>query len=142
MSSKENGTLDFDQFWEEWSPEEDPYLRKPIIIRGKEYHLTVDVEFNLLRRLAQADTSDIGVMKNLVDRLYGEGSFSQWIEDGLKLRQLPIILAWSMARIQGMDITFEEVATQLKEVFAGGKKLILSGDIGAQLRADSSPPTE
>lgn len=134
--SEENTTLDFDAFWAGHVEDPKNDLQKRVKILGEYYTLTSDVPFALMVQAMGTDSDDIEGMTMLVDELYGEGVLDQWLEKGMSLAQLPIIMAWSIARIQGRDLSFEEVASQLKE-FLGGKAPASSKGTGLPLNRAS-----
>lgn len=117
-----NGTLDFDQFWGEYTQTPEGATEERVKILGEYYSLTVDVPMSLLVRSMTTDSGDVQGMSEIVDEMYGEGTLATWMEKGLSLKQLPIICAWSIARIQGRDMSFAEVAAQLKDFLGGDGK--------------------
>lgn len=134
----EDSTIDFDQFWEGYS---EGIPAEKIQIMGMTIQLRMDIPLKLLIQMGSTDSRDLSSMTELLSKLYGNEVFNQLLDKGLSLPQLPILMAWSIARIQGMEITFEEVAKQLKEVIRG-KVLTSSNGIGHQLRVDSVATTE
>jgi hypothetical protein len=139
-SVEEKDTLDFDQFWASHVADPKANLQKRVKILGEYYTLTVDIPFELLIQAMATDSNDIEGMSMLVDELYGEGVLQTWLDKGMSLAQLPIIMAWSIARIQGRDLTFEQVAEQLQE-FLGGKGKTSSKRTGPPLNRASRRAT-
>jgi hypothetical protein len=137
---EENGTLDFDQFWADHLEKPDTETTKKIKIFGEYYTLIVDIPFSLLIQTMNTDSNDMVGMSQLVDQLYGEGTLQKWLDKGMSLQQLPILMAWSIARIQGREMSFEEVAAQLKEFM--GKGQISSDSIGPPLNRASRRATD
>lgn len=129
---EENHTLDFDQFWGEYTQTPEGATTERVKILGKYYTLTVDVPMSLLVQSMSMDSKDIKGMSDLIDRLFGEGTLSAWLEKGMTLKQLPIICAWTIARIQGRKLSFADCASQLEE-FMGGKEQISSESTGPPL---------
>jgi hypothetical protein len=134
--AEEDSTLDFDQFWADHITKPGNETEQKVKILGEYYNLTVDVPFALLIQTMTTDSNDIQGMSEVIDRLYGEGTLAVWLSKGLSLKQLPIIAAWSIARIQGRDLSFEEVADQLKD-FLGAGGLAPSNGTGPQLNRAS-----
>lgn len=119
MTTEENDTLDFDQFWETYS-EQDTSTRTTVKIKGRRVILNTDVPLALVNKLMSTDTDDLSGMSNLVGELFPdeEGLFDFWLANEITMRQIGVILAWCLARIQGRNITFEEVATQMSDFLA------------------------
>lgn len=138
--SEENTTLDFDAFWANHVANPESNLQKKVKILGEEYTLTADIPFELMVQAMSTDSDDVEGMSVLIDELYGEGTLQVWMDKGMSLAQLPIIMAWSIARIQGRDLTFEEVAKQLKD-FLGGKAPASSKGTGRPLNRASRRAT-
>ena len=131
-------TLDFDQFWANKPIKE----QEKIKILGKWVVVPTDVPLALEQKAQQTKVGNADATKELLGALYGEDAYDEWVGRGLTLRQLTIIMAWSMIRIQGKKLSFTEVADKMDEVIASGKVQALLGSIGEQSSPDSKPPID
>jgi len=128
-------TLDFDQFW----ASEKIKKQEKVKILGEWVIVPTDIPLAIEQRAQNTKVGDPTATKELLAALYGEGAYDEWVNRGLTLRQLTIIMAWSMLRIQGNKLSFAEVAEKMDEVMASGKVQALFGSIGAQSNPDSKP---
>lgn len=138
---EEDSTLDFDQFWGEYTQTPEGATTERVKILNDYYTLTVDVPMSLMVQSMTTDSRDIKGMSDLIDRLFGEGTLSTWLVKGMTIKQLPIICAWSIARIQGRKLSFADCAQQLEE-FMGGKEPTSSGSTGPPLNRATRRSTE
>jgi len=129
-------TLDFDQFWANKPIKE----QEKVKILGEWVVVPTDVPLALEQKAQQTQVGNADATKELLGALYGEDAYDEWVGRGLTIRQLTIIMAWSMIRIQGKKLSFTEVADRMDEVMASGKVQALFGSIGAQSNPDSTPP--
>jgi len=131
-------TLDFDQFWSNQKIKEQERVK----ILGGWVVVPTDIPLAIEQKAQNTKVGDPSATKELLAALYGDGTYDEWVSRGLTLRQLTVIMAWSMLRIQGNKLTFAEVAERMEEVMASGKVQALFGSIGAQSNPDSTPPID
>ena len=112
MTDEHVETHDFDAFWASHGPTE--HVR----IKGELVELPKDVPLWLVMRATDATTQDASEVRRMVGVLYGEDTLDRWTERGLGVRQLSVILAWTIARAQGSQITFAEAARRVEQVMS------------------------
>lgn len=103
---------DFDAFWAAHGQ------RQTVRILGEDVPLPTDVPMWLVLRAEGAPVQDAAEVRRMVSTLYGDDQLDRWTEQGLGMRQLSVILAWTVARAQGAGISFAEAADRVERVMS------------------------
>ncbi|MGH7954761.1 MAG: hypothetical protein ACREOZ_02245 [Gloeomargaritales cyanobacterium] len=109
-------SLDFDQFWAG-----ELKKRKRVKVLGEWLPIPNDIPLALEQKMHHMEVGNAAATKDVMEALYGEGIYDKWYSRGITLKQLTVILAWSLSRIQGQELTFQEVSEKMEDIFASGK---------------------
>lgn len=114
----DNDTVDFDAFWAEYS-ESAP--RQHVLVLGEKIDIPFDVPLELEQRMTAADTSDRQALANLLQEIYGEDVLERWTAKKMGVKQMAILVTWTLMRVQGGTLTLTEVANKMQELLIQGK---------------------
>ncbi len=107
-------SLDFDAFWASHG------TRQTARILGEDVELPSDVPLWLVLKANNTATQDESEIRRMVAELYGDHMLAHWTDDGMGIRQLSVLLAWTVARAQGSPITFAQAAERVEQVVTSG----------------------
>jgi hypothetical protein len=79
------------------------------VIAGVTVRVPVDVSMDFEQRLKRFQDSDREEdVAQLVNELFGEDVYEQWLEGGMTARGFLTALGWGIARAKGHDLSFRE----------------------------------
>jgi hypothetical protein len=110
---------DFDAFWAEHSAAPD---RPMVRIRGELVPIPLDMPLDLAQRMESAGVADEAMMRELLGELYGADVLDRWTAAGMGAQEFLVLIAWSVARARGADVSFADVAEQLRTLPEGGAR--------------------
>ena len=95
-------THDFDAFWSSYRP------AQTIVVLGQEIEVPTDLPVELALGAGQLDTSDLGGLQRVLGDIYSGETVDAWVDAGIGAMQMAVILAWTLAHIQGEPISFAD----------------------------------
>lgn len=109
----EQATHDFDAFWAQHGPGEVETVR----LMGEVVPVPQDVPLWVTLKVDSTDSmSDPAEVRRMVSELYGDNTLDRWADAGMGSKQLSTVLAWSVAKAQGAQITPGEAAERVEEL--------------------------
>ena len=103
---------DFDAFWQRDPERVQVKIMGDVVALPSSLPLAFEME---ARRLARVKGTEGAVVRRLLTLLgFPEGTLQAWVDKGMTVEQLQVLLAWAPARIAGHPVTFEEVRAQLR----------------------------
>lgn len=106
-------THDFDAFWAQHGPGEVETVR----LMGHVVPVPTDVPLWVTLKVDSTDAmQDHSEVRRMVRELYGPDALQHWADAGMGSKQLSTLLAWSVAKAQGAEITFEDAAQRVGEL--------------------------
>lgn len=126
---------DFDAFWAEYTDEAEP---DTATVLGEEITLPFDLSLDLTERMNSANVNDRESLAALLKEVYGEDVLGRWIEKRIGVKQMAILISWTVMRVQGGGMSLKEVADMMTQAVNSGKLRILLGNTG-QPSNETSP---
>ncbi|MGH3834100.1 MAG: hypothetical protein ACRDSF_00130 [Pseudonocardiaceae bacterium] len=123
------GNTDFDAFWAEYSEEAEP---ETATVLGEQITLPFDLSLDLTERMNSANINDKESLGALLKEVYGEDVLSRWLEKRIGVKQMAILISWTVMGVQGGGMSLQEVADTMSEAMKSGKLRILLGNTGQQ----------
>ncbi|MGH3942509.1 MAG: hypothetical protein ACRDTG_28575 [Pseudonocardiaceae bacterium] len=119
MASRESLLVeDFDA----WRATRAAKTRPKIRIYGEIVDIPLDISVDLAQRIEDADDSDNETIWELTEELYGPNTLEKWIEQKIGTQELAVLLAWSVARSQGAEITLDQAERRQQEITSAKAK--------------------
>mgnify|MGYP000704603439 FL=1 len=102
---------DFDAFWLQYTDTQ-PRVR----ILGCLVPVPFDIPLRVQQQIEHGGEQNLDTLITMVRELYGHEQAEAWIAAGAGAQQLSIILAWTMLRVQGENVTFAEAMVKAQQM--------------------------
>lgn len=136
LSEENPNTVDFDMFWAGHTKKPAPITIK---VCGKVAELNTDLSLAEMQAISAADVGNPNQLKDTLVRLFGQETYDYWLSAGMLFAQAPIIVLWGLLKLQGIEMSLQEVAEHMSSM--AGKALMSSGSTGGQSKPDSNNTT-
>jgi hypothetical protein len=103
----------FEEFWAEHFGQENPETE---VIFGTEVTVPAGVALSFKRRMEAAKTEDD--TRDLIDELFGVGSYDAWVDGGMDELQLAYLLMWGYRCGSSGRVPFEAILGEFRELQA------------------------
>lgn len=129
---------DFDAFWQQYS---DKVEKETVTILGEQVNLPFDLSLDLTERMNSANVNDKESLGKLLEEVYGEDVLTRWMAKRIGVRQMAILISWTVMKVQGGGLSLMEVAEIMEQGVKSGKLQVTLGNIGAQSNGTSGSST-
>lgn len=127
----------WDAFWAEVAGEQ-----RTEVIRGIEVPVPTNLPLALEKRATDLEDSErFEDYAELVGRIFGPDVLTRWVDAGMGLRELQVVLTWGMAQGSGQDMSFREAFETVMKADDEGKPEAPAGANRAARRAAQKKPS-
>lgn len=125
-----NQVTDFDAFWAEYS---ETAPKEKVRFLGELLSVPFDLPMELEQRMTMANMRDKVELASILEQIYGQDVLERWTQKKVGAKQFAVLVAWTLMRVQGGNMTPHEVAESMKNaVNLGGKLKTLLENTGEQ----------
>lgn len=109
--TEEHNTTDFDLFW---AGQEETVLPITFNAFGRIARLNIDLPLADIQAFSSVKTDNTSAMAEMAVKLFGRETYTHWLDSGIKLPQFTLLIMWAIMRVQGMNVSFDDVYTSMR----------------------------